>query len=187
MNRLIFLAIALLPLSALAANVEVTWTHPTAFVDGTPMALGQIASTTVEYGTCVGTAFGVKVGEKVVAAPTASTTLTGFTPGLHCFRAASTATAAAGGGTSAFSAAASKTIPWPNPNPPTIVTVATVARLLLPSGRLGAVAGRIELGKACGERVDEKRHGDWYTVNREDVDLNRIGRSSVWPLVAKCG
>jgi hypothetical protein len=186
MKKLSLLLLAMSSTLASAANVEVSWTHPTAFTDGTPLALTQIASTKIEYGTCSGTAFGVKAGERVVPAPAATVSLTGFTPGLHCFRAATTTTTAAGGLTSTFSGVATKTIDWSPPNPPTIVTVATVARIYKASGELGKVAGTIPLGKACGELLLDKKKADWYTVNREDVQLNSVGRKSTAILVAKC-
>lgn len=185
--RKLALFLAIVAGTAQAADVSVTWTHPTSFEDGTPLTLAQIASTKVEYGSCSSGAFGVKAGERVVPAPSTTITVTGFTPGLHCFRAATTATAAAGGGVSVFSNVATRTLDWPNPNPPTITSVATVARLLKPNGELGKVAGFLPLGSACGELMVDKRKGaDWYTVNREDVRLNKDGRKSTALIVAKC-
>ncbi|HMU15834.1 MAG TPA: hypothetical protein PKC95_00185 [Thauera aminoaromatica] len=64
--------------------------------------------------------------------------------------------------------------------------VATVARLLKQDGSLGKVAGYLPLGSACGELMLENRKGAWYTVNREDVQLNKDGRKSPNLIVAKC-
>lgn len=172
---------------ALAADVTVTWTHPTQFTDGSTLALGQIASTRVEYGSCSGSAFGTRVGDVTVPAPATTTTIAGFAPGTHCFRAFTRTTAAAGGQESAPSAVASRVIAFPPPNPPTIVTVATVARLWRHG--LQDQVGRIALNVPCGTLKLDARKADWYTVPRAAVTLNRYGRrlpaDSV--IVAKCG
>jgi len=166
----------------MAASVTASWTHPTSFVDGTTLALSQIASTRVEYGSCSGTAFGTKVGEVTVPAPATSTTITGLVPGTHCFRAYTRTTAAAGGLESGPSGVATKVIAFPAPNPPTIVTIETVARLWL-NGKPSLVAGRIALGKECGEF----KRGQWAKVDRDDVKLNFIGKLVRGTVVAKCG
>ena len=102
----------------LAANVTVSWTHPTQFTDGSALALNQIASTRVEYGSCAGTAFGTVAGQVTVPAPATTTTISGFAPGTHCFRAYTRTTVAAGNQESGPSGMATKVIPFPPPNPP---------------------------------------------------------------------
>jgi hypothetical protein len=45
-------ALMLLAFAAHAQEASVTWTHPTAYVDETPLALGEIESTEIEFGRC---------------------------------------------------------------------------------------------------------------------------------------
>lgn len=165
----------------LAANVTVSWTHPTRFVDNSTLALSQIASTRVEFGSCSGAAFGTKAGEVTVPAPATSTTINGLAPGTHCFRAYTRTTAAAGNQESGPSGVVTKSIAFPAPTPPEIVTVETVARLWL-NGRPSLVAGRIALGTPCGEVKD----GRWAKVARDDVRLNWLGNLVRGTVVAKC-
>src|SRR6267154_5048787 len=70
-----------------AAPVTVVWTPPTQYVDNTPIASGDIASTTVEYGSCNGTAFGTKAGQVVETGAAATMTVATLGPGTYCFRA----------------------------------------------------------------------------------------------------
>jgi hypothetical protein len=178
------LLLALLPLSALAAGVTVSWTHPTQNTDGTALALANIASTRVEYGSCSGTAFGTKAGEAVVPAP-ATTTTFDLAPGTYCFRAYSKTVAALGALESGPSGVASKVVPYSPPNPPVITVVnITAYEYIGPKGRnparLGKVVGTVPLGTACGQSM----LGAYYTVPREAV---RFTRSTRQPVVAKCG
>lgn len=179
---LLILALTLIvsrPLWAATANVS--WTHPTQFVDGSALALGQIASTRIEYGSCSGTAFGTRAGDVTVPAPATSTTISGLAPGTHCFRAFTRTTAAAGNQESAPSGVASKVIPFPAPGAPTIVTIETTARLWL-NGKPSLVAGRVPLGTTCGT----VQKGQWAKVDRDDVKLNWIGKLVRGTVVAKC-
>ena len=179
------LLLALLPLTALAASVTVTWTHPTQNTDGTALALANIASTRVEHGTCSGTAFGTKAGEAVVPAP-ATTTTFDLGPGTHCFRAYTKTVAAVGGLESSPSGVASKVVPFPPPNPPVITVVNIVAYEVqthpMWGNRLGRNVGTVPLGTECvpGEIVD-----GYYEVPLDQVDLYRMPKSPI--VVAKCG
>lgn len=130
-TALVLLVAGLAVVPVFAAPVTVTWTHPTSYSDGSPLVVADIASTTVEYGSCNGSSFGTKAGQVVVNGPAASAQIE-RPPGTHCFRAATTVIASKGGGTSTFSNVASKVVPFPSPNPPTIidVIVAFVKRLL---------------------------------------------------------
>jgi hypothetical protein len=180
------LALLLLPLAAGAADVTVNWTQPVANTDGSSIpatGAGSIASNRVEWGTCSGSAFGVKAGDRTVPAAT-SAVVANLAPGTHCFRAYATNTY---GNESAASVAASRVIVAPTPNPPVITTVA-VAAMLYRNGVQYRV-GTVELGTACGALVvDRRKRADWYTVNRDDVRLNKrgrdLGKSAV--IVAKC-
>jgi hypothetical protein len=172
-----------LPLAAGAASISGTFTYPTKFVDGTNLTLAQIERMRIEYGTCSGSAFGSKLGEVIVTPPATSYTITGLSPGQYCLRGYTRTTAAAGGLESNPTNVLSHTLPWPQPEPGTLVTVATVARLIDGKGRVSIVAGTIPLGTACGEVVS----GEWAEVDRGDVKLNWLGRVfQQATVVAKC-
>lgn len=182
---LALLVFAALP--ALAADVTTTWTYPTLNTDGSAIpasGAGSIASSKIEWGTCAGTAFGTKIGEAVVPAPTKTHTVTGLAPSTYCLRASVTNTY---GVASDFTGAVSVVVNPPKPQPP-VITTATVARVWTPYGP-GTVVGSVPLGTACGELKLDGRKADWYTVPRETVDLNRRGErlpaSAV--IVARCG
>ena len=185
--RALIALLALAPLASLAASVTVTWTHPTAFTDGTVLSAAQIASTRVEYGSCSGTAFGTKAGETTVPAPATTTTVT-LAPGTHCVRAFTRTTAAAGNLESSASGVATVTVPFSPPNPPTLVTVNVVARIAIPTRdgvRVALDVGRVPLGTACGEVVKD----DYATIPRDAVKLNWLGRLAGRnaQFVAECG
>lgn len=135
---------------AIAGTATVSWTNPTTNVDGSP--IGTITGTRVEYGSCSGTAFGTKAGEQTASGAATSIVIT-LPAGAYCFR-AYTQTAA---GESAASNVASKVIPAPLPNPPTITTIAVVAgvdhvpafRILADGTRSTTVAGFVPVGTAC--------------------------------------
>lgn len=179
--RHLILLLCLLALPALAADVSVTWTQPATNTDGSAIpesGAGSIASNRVEWGTCSGTAFGVKAGEKVVSPAATSTTVPNLGPQTWCFRAYATNTY---GIESAASNAASRVVSPPTPNPP-VVTTATIVRLYLRDNP-SLVAGTVALGVECGDQAK----GKWYAVDRANVKLNFIGRiARDVPLVAKC-
>ena len=189
MKRILAAVLALTASGALAADLTVTWTHPTAFADGSPLALSQIASTRIEYGTCSGTAFGTASGSITVPAPAASGVVTNLTPGTWCFRAFTRTTAAAGGQESSASNVAQRTIAFPPPNPPVLSVTIPVAYEINLTGsglvKLGRDVGKVPVGTACSEDVIvANNHGTYYTVSNDDVTLYRKPKSSV--LVAVC-
>jgi hypothetical protein len=114
-----------------AGQATVSWTNPTTYADGSALVAADLASTTVEYGTCNGSAFAIKAGQVIANGAATSAVIVNLTPGTWCFRAASTVIAAKGGGTSTFSNVASKSVAFPNPSPPTIldVIIAFIKRL----------------------------------------------------------
>lgn len=188
MRKLILLMCLAAP-AAMAANVEVNWTHPTAFTDGTPLSVGQIASTRVEYGSCAGTAFGVKAGEVVVNAPATQASIP-LAPGTHCFRAYTKTTAAAGGLESVATNVAQKVVPYSPPNPPVLTVINVVAYEIqmhpVQGPRLAREVGRVPLGTACGEEpIVYLADGTYYEVPLDQVELYRMPKSAV--VVAKCG
>lgn len=113
-----------LPSLASAATITGVWTFATAYTDSTPMPVADIASTTMQYGSCSGTAFGAPLGAVNVAGPGLQGTTANLAPGTYCLRAFVTTTTAKGGITSAFrDAAAPVVIPFPTPGAPTSFTV----------------------------------------------------------------
>lgn len=84
-QRFLFLAL-LLPLTAFARDVVVTWELATQREDATPLPVSEIAATRVEWGTCSGAAFGTSAGVRDVAPPALTTTLA-LANGTHCLRA----------------------------------------------------------------------------------------------------
>lgn len=181
---LVLVALVLLVVvPAFAADVTVTWTPPTQNTDGSAIPAsgpGSLTSTRVEWGSCVGTAFGTTAGERTVNAPAATTTITGLAPGTHCFRAYARNTY---GVESLASGVASRTLAAPTPNPPTAVTVALFAYELR-NGKLNRVAGLVERGTRCeGEAL----------LTLGNRAYHAVPRSAVWPkpragklIVAQC-
>lgn len=179
------LCVASLP--ALAADITTTWTYPTQNTDGSAIpasGAGSIASSRVEWGTCAGAAFGTKLGEASIPAPTRTHVATGLPPATYCVRVYATNTY---GAQSDASSVASVIVNPPKPQPP-VITTATVARLWTLFGP-GTVVGSVEIGIACGELKRDTRKADWHTVPRETVALNRRGQRlpSSAVIVAKCG
>lgn len=123
MRLLVALAALLLAVPAFAGTANVTWINPTQYDDNTTLAPADIASTTIEFGTCSGSSFGTKAGQVVVTGAATVATVENLTPGAWCFRAFTTVVAAKGGGRSAVSNVASKTVPFPNPKPPSLLDV----------------------------------------------------------------
>lgn len=168
------LALLLLPLSAFAGSATVSWVHPLTYTDGSTLPLADIQQTRVEYGTCAGTAFGVKAGEVIVTGTATSTVINNLAAGTWCFRGFSKAKNLE----SATSNISSKVVPQAPPNPPTITTVEVVAgvgfspafKILASGSRSAAVAGFVASGKACtGPVVFTYRGKSYRRVNPSDV------------------
>jgi hypothetical protein len=105
-----------------AATVTVSWMLPTQYVDNSALAVADIGSTTVEYGSCVAAAFGTKAGQVVASGAMTSTTVD-LGPGTYCFRAFVTTVPAKGATSSATSNVATKTVAFPAPKPPTLIDI----------------------------------------------------------------
>jgi len=184
MKKLLWLL--LLPVSAFAADAVVNWTHPTQFTDGSALAVGNIASTRVEFGSCAGTAFGVKAGEVIVPAPATTATITNLAPGTHCFRAYTRTVAAVGALESAATAAVSKVVPFVPPNPPVLSTVVTLVWDIQQKRYGWMVArqvGTVPLGTQCSPEKVVLNRG-YYEVPLDKVTLTRLPRSAI--VVSKC-
>lgn len=126
MRSLTLATLALLcSFAAHAGVIHYTWTNPTQYEDNTALAPSDIASTTVEYGTCASaTVFGTKQGQVVATGSATAVDTPNLAPGTYCGRAFTTVVAAKGGGSSTFSNTKSFTVPVPpppNPKPPTLL------------------------------------------------------------------
>lgn len=169
---------------AAAADVTATWANPTQYTDGTALNSLDISQTRIEYGTCSGTAFGVKSGEAVATGSVTSKVLTGLAPGTLCGRAFATAK----GVESSASNVAQFTVVQPAPKPPTGlgVTVPVVYDVRFDwktfKYALNRPVGEAAIGTAC--KRDFQLPGGYYHVARKDVDFTRRARSAV--VVAVC-
>lgn len=120
MKRAIVALFALAVLPVHAATIQ--WTHPTTYSDGSALALSDIASTTIEWSN--GATFGAVNGSQVVSGSANSAVVPDPAAGSsRCWRARTTVVAAKGGQTSGPSNVSCKTVPFPAPNPPTIIDV----------------------------------------------------------------
>ena len=109
--------------AANAADVKVSWTHPTQYSDGTVLALENIKDTRVQYGSCTTATtptFGTLAVEKYVLAPAALHTFTTVAAGTYCFRAQTTDLQ---GRISPWSVVVSKPIVEIKPKAPTSVVI----------------------------------------------------------------
>lgn len=168
---------------AFAGSATATWTNPTQYTDGAALAPADIQQTRLEYGTCVGTAFGVKAGEVIVTGSTTTATVQNLAAGTWCFRAYSKAK----GVESAASAVASKVVPQAAPQPPVLVTVETVAySITVDYPHLAivknAAVGKVVLGVVCsaaetddGYRLIPRTSVAWSGANRPTYVVARCG------------
>jgi hypothetical protein len=88
MKRLLALAL-LLPAFAHAGNLIVSWDWPTQYMDGTPIAAGELTNARIQLGTCTTVSpavFGTMTRERLVAFPTATFTFTAVPNGTYCAR-----------------------------------------------------------------------------------------------------
>jgi len=112
------LLVMFVSMAAWAANMTYTWKNATTNTDGSAIPTtggGSIASTRIEYGTCNGLAFGVKVGEVVTSGPVETAATPNVAPGTYCSRAYNKNTY---GNESGPTLVVQKVIDAPTPNPP---------------------------------------------------------------------
>lgn len=163
-----------------AADVNVTWTHPTQRVDNTVLTLAEIKETQIEYGQCVAGAFpATAVGTVKVPAPTTNTIITGLGYGTWCFRGRTVDT---GGLISDNSGLVSRIVLAP-PKPPVFTAVSTSV-FDIRDGGLGRVVGVVKFGTVCGEPVITAGLITWNRMDRKDVRMIRSAKGNV--LVALC-
>lgn len=168
---------------AFAGSATATWTHPTQYTDNTALAVADIQQTRLEYGSCVGTAFGVKAGEVIVTGSGTSATVQNLTAGAYCFRAYTKAK----GVESAASAVASKVVPQTAPQPPVLVTVETVAySITVDYPNLAIVknlaVGKVAIGVAC---TAAETDDGYHMIPRAAVAWAGANRPTY--VVARCG
>jgi hypothetical protein len=189
----IALILALLPAAVMASDINVSWTNPVKNTDGSDIpatGAGSIASTRVEWGTCSGTAFGIKAGEQVATGT--STTLTGISAASTvCVRAFAKNTY---GQESAASNVTSKVIPAPVPLPPVLAVpviagmLQTPAYLVTNKGKISQLVGFVDVGAQCiGNPITEYRGSTFYSVDHADVRLWNVSVQSKRTIVAACG
>lgn len=171
MKRYALTALLLLSGAAYAAPLNFSWVAPTQRTDGTALPTSQIAGYKVEWGTCNGALFGSPLGSLI--APNTATTASSpnVSAGTYCGRVFTNAT---DGTVSASSNVGIKTVLPAPPNPPTLVTVTTVAYELRDSWwrspRMVKV-GWLPVGSACDERWS--RNGSYATVDPDSVVTTR--------------
>lgn len=181
----VFAALALWVGGAFGADATLTWTAPTQNTDNSAIpatGAGSLVSSRVEWGSCIGSAFGTKAGEATVPAPAVTYTVTDLAPATWCFQVFARNTY---GRESLPSLAVSKIVLPPTPKPP-VITVATLAYDLTSRGNIGRLVGRVPLDTPCmGDVVRKWADGSmFYEVPREAVTLTRQPRSTI--IVAKC-
>lgn len=166
------------PDTAQAGQATVSWTNPSANTDGSPLPASQITGSVVEWGTCSGAAFGAPAGETTTAGAATSVVIESLAPGAYCFRVATRAN----GLQSEWSAVAAKAVPFPAPNPPTIVTVESVALERTWWGY--RYAGTVALGVPCGKRAPGDAWADLAEIPRSAVTLARRARGKLYGVCA---
>ncbi len=63
------LVVAMFGVSMCASAATITWAHPTARTDGSPLLVSQISYTDIQWGTCNGLSFGDLLGSVQAPAP----------------------------------------------------------------------------------------------------------------------
>lgn len=158
--------------AAHAGTVNLSWTLPSAYTDGSPLAPADIREVRV-YGAQQGT---TKVLLATLPGTATAHTRTNVTGGqTHCYE---LTVVAVNGQESAHTNEVCRAIPLPVPNPPTVVTVAVVAgidvvpafKILADGSRSTAVAGFVPVGTACaGEPVFSYRSRTYRRVAADAV------------------
>ncbi len=166
---------------AWAGEAVLTWTAPTQNEDGTPLT--DLAGYKIYMGQVQGGPYPVSIDLPV---PTATTfTVPSLTEGVTYYFVSTAYNSASTVQESAWSNEVSKTIPFPVPNPPSMLTVAEVVYSVSKSNDifLMAAVGEAPLGSPCdptqyvrGINEMDKRHvvpvaevNRWYGSVRSEV------------------
>jgi hypothetical protein len=172
---------------AYAATATVTWQNATQYTDNTPIPVGGIKETRIEYAKCTvsnntATWPATIDGFKTVPFPGTEVAIDGLVYGMWCFRAAHVTP---DGVFSEYAGPVWKQYLAP-PKPPTLITVKSLVwdyRLKNGTEEL-RVVGTIEAGKPCSGLAPVTGF-DLFTVNRADVRLER-GVKKDATLIAQC-
>lgn len=150
-----------------AATVTVSWTNPTANIDGSALPSTQITKTTIVYGTTSS-----MTSSKIVTGAATSTTLD-LAPGAWFIAAKTTAN----GNDGNLSTVVTHMVPQPTPNPPTGLSVVAVVadlnmspafKVLADNTRSSVVAGFVRVGTPCsGPSLFKYRDLAYCIVPRE--------------------
>jgi hypothetical protein len=167
-------------LAATAAEITVSWAHPTTRVDGTTLPLGSIANTRIEYAPCAsGSTFPATGAQSTLALPAVTNTRITVPAGRYCLRGYTIDTA---GVSSAATNVATVTALDAAPNPPGSFTaqpvvVATAAYKLRQTvdGFSFVQIGTVPLGTVCSA---EHAAGPYRVIPRASI----TPRSRVEPL-----
>lgn len=166
---------------AFSADLTVRWTPPTTNTDGTTIpstGLAALSGYRVEYGSCVGTAFGTVVGTATAAPAATSLVFTGVDYGTWCARVFARNN---GGMESLSSNVATKVYTVPTPRPP-VVTIDTIAyelRMYRNNTLRFVAVGTVPLGAECGAPLA----GGYATF--DSAKLTKATTGGV--IAAKCG
>jgi len=183
MKKLILLSL-MFSSTVLGDTATVTWNHPTTNTNGSTIPAsgeGSLVSSRVVYGICtvVGT-FNNAPSSLLVLYPTNSVEINSLAAGQWCFGVYSKNTY---GSESLISAIVSKTIAnTPTiPNPPVILTVATIAYEINSKGNLGSPIGTVALNVKClgTEPLITKRGNTYYELSIDDVQLSKMPKSAI--------
>ena len=144
---------------ARAADANLSWTLATQNTDGSTIpasGAGSLTGTRVEWGSCVGTAFGTAAGTVTVPTPATTHTVTGLGVATYCFRAFSRNSY---GVESNPSGVVSKIVPAPTPNPPVLAVPVIAGMLQTPvysvaaNGKMSTFVGFVDVGATCSGPV----------------------------------
>lgn len=194
MSKKILIAAVLfmVPAISLADVLNLSWSHPTQYTDGSALDLLDIDATEITCSSFTPTggtsqACPVTTTERVPAPDSSGYFDVGVVAqgGTYCFKAR---TVMITGQVSAYSTAACKAVQPKVPNPPVFKTIETVA-YLLKYNRKGQpvmkVAGTVPLWITCGQLALVQSEKTYHTIPADQVDLKRR-RYARHQLVAAC-
>lgn len=169
-----------------AADATVSWTHPTEYTDNTPILLGALTQTSIQYGKCNAGQNGLLASPApvtvVVPYPATSRVITGLGDGTWCFAARSETANAQ----SAFTPYVFKAIIL-TPKPPVMnstITVAYETWKFFGKTYLGRSVGSIPLGVPCSAQIVKTGNTTYYEIPSSAVKFNRTPRPG--PIVTRC-
>lgn len=182
MRALIALLALALGAPAIAGELDVTWTHPTQYTDGSAIPANTLTATDVAYGLCNAAKTGFAGTPTIVSVPypTATKTVTGLGNGTWCVQARSVA----GTSLSDWTGFAWKDIVLV-PKPPTglVVTARTAYTVVKQRDRFVMLpVGTVPADTACDSTQSVN---GYFVVPRAAVAWSGSVRPDV--VVAQCG